>query len=112
MVILSCGLGWRRFFPGVVEAEVGFGQFQVEQILATGEHQGTGFGQASFVLFEQIGDVLAAEGMKFEGVLDGADGFLDAVDFTQGDDFADVVERVEAVFLKLAVEGFGLWGER
>ena len=59
-------------------------------------------------MLEDVGDVFAAEGLKGEGVLEGAGDFFGAVDFAQGDDFLDVMGGVEAFVLQLAGKQLGL----
>jgi len=48
-------------------------------------------------LFEDVGDVLAADGLEAQGILQGAVDLLRAVDFAQSDDLLDVVAGVEVV---------------
>ena len=91
-----------------VEVEVRRGQVQVQQVLPPGQVQGRGDGGLAFTLFEDVGDVFAAVGLEGEGVVQGAGGFVRAVDLAQGDDFLDVVRGVEALFLQLARVEVGL----
>ena len=60
----------------LVEPQVGFGQFQVQQVLATGQVQRPGFRQDPLPLFEQVGDVLAAERLELQGILNGPGGLV------------------------------------
>ena len=69
-----------------------------------------GFGQQALALFQQVGDVLATEGLELQGVLDGPGGHLGAVNLAQGDDLADVVQDVEPPLGQPLVERFGLGG--
>jgi hypothetical protein len=43
--------------------------------------QGTGLGERARAAFEEVREVLAAAGLEFEGVFEGAGGFFGAVDF-------------------------------
>ena len=54
-----------------------------------------------FALFEDIGDVVAAEGLELEGVFDGAGDFVGAIDFAQRYDFGDVLMGVKAALFYL-----------
>jgi hypothetical protein len=53
----------------------------IEQILAPGEVKGGGRFVEASALLEQVGDVLAGEGIEYKGVLDGAGDGLAAEDF-------------------------------
>jgi hypothetical protein len=92
----------------VVEPQVGLGQFQVQQILPAGQVQRSGFRQDALPLFEQVGDVLATEGLELQGVLDGPRGLVCPVDLGEGDDLANVVQDVEPPFSQALVEPLGL----
>src|SRR5260370_40976302 len=63
--------------------------------------QGPGLRAEVFALFEDIGDVVAAEGLELEGVFDGAGDFVGAIDFAQSDDFGDVLTGVKAALFYL-----------
>ncbi len=56
----------------------------------------------AFTRLEDVGHVLAAAGLLGEGVAQGADGFVGAVDLTQGEDFLDGVRGLEAFSLESA----------
>ena len=58
----------------VVEGEVRFGQFELEQITGAGQVQGAGFGQRPSALFQKVGDIFATVGAVLVSVLEGADG--------------------------------------
>lgn len=96
----------------LVEPQVGFGEFQVQQVLSPGQVQGPGFRQDTLSLFQQVGDVLAAEGLELQGILDGPGGGLRPVDLRQGHDLADVMQDVEAPLGEALVEPFSLGGQR
>ena len=96
----------------LVEPQVGFGECQVQQVLPAGQMQGPGFGQDALALFEQVGDVLAAEGLELQGILDGPGGGLRPVDLGQSDDLANVMQDVEAPLGEALVEPFSLGGQR
>ena len=95
-----------------VEPQVGFGEFQVQQVLSPGQVQGPGFRQDALALFEQVGDVLAAEGLELQGILDGSGGGLCAVDLGQSDDLADVMQDVEPPLGEALVKSFSLGRQR
>jgi hypothetical protein len=62
-------------------------------------------------LFEDVSNVIAAEGSKFESVFEGASDFVGAIDFTQSHDFGDVNPGIEATILKLAIILLGMRAE-
>ena len=68
--------------------------------------------EKALALFEDVGDVIAREGSKFESVFDSASDFLGTIDFTQGHDLGDVNPRIEATILKLAIILLGMRAER
>jgi len=74
--------------------------------------QGPGFRQDALALFEQVGDVLAAEGLELQGILDGLGGGLRSVDLGQGHDLADVMEDVEPTLGEALVKSFRLGRQR
>ena len=71
---------------GFIKREVGFGQLQIEKILAAGQMQGAGLGEQAFAALQKIGDVLATERLEDKGVLHGAGHRLGAIDLAQGHD--------------------------
>ena len=91
----------------VVVGEVGVGEVEFEGIAGPGEVQGAGRGGEPGAAFEQVGDVFAAQRPEVQGVGQSSGGGLLAVDLAQGDDFADVVDRVEAALLQLGVIALG-----
>jgi len=96
----------------LVEPQVGFGQFQVQQILSAGQVQRPGFREDALPLFEQVGDVLPAEGLELQGILDGPGGGVRPVDLGQGDDLANVMQDVEPPLSETLVESLGLGRQR
>ena len=58
--------------------------------------QSRGFGQSASPAFEEIGDVVSTEGFEGAGIVESARGGFGAVDFTEGDNFVDVVSRIES----------------
>jgi hypothetical protein len=96
---------------GFIQTKVGFGQVQFEEVFASGEMERAGFRQAVLALFEEVGDILRAEGLEFERVLDGSSGHLGAVNLAEGNDLSDVMEGIEASLLQFVVEGLGVGGE-
>ena len=91
-----------------VEVEVRRGQVQVQQVLPAGQVQRRRGGGLALPLFQDVGDVFAAVSFIGQRVVQGAGGFVQAVDLTQGDDFLDVVRGVEAFFLEFAGIEIGL----
>lgn len=67
--------------------------------------------QQPLPLFEQIGDVIAAEGVVFEGVFEGAGGGGRAIDFGKGENFFEMMTGVEAFVDEPLVIGFSLGAE-
>ena len=63
-------------------------------------------------MFQQVGDVLAAEGLEFQGVLDGPCGLLGAVDLTEGHDLADVMQDIQPPLGQALIERLGLGRQR
>ena len=57
-------------------------------------------------MFEQVGDVVAGEGLELEGVVEGAAQLVGAVGVVEGHDFGDVLAGIEAALLKLAIVFF------
>src|SRR5216117_339347 len=70
--------------------------------------KGSGRGAHAFALHQNVGDVFAADGLKGEGVLDGASELVGAVDFAQGHDLLNVRSSIEAAVLQLAAKQLGL----
>jgi len=93
---------------GFIRGEVGGGQIQVQEILSAGQVQSGRWESRSFPLFEDVGDIFATVGLEGQRVLESAVNFLRTVDFAQGDDFLDVVRRVEALVLQLAGVSLGV----
>ena len=100
------------FLVRLVEPQVGFGEFQVQQVLPAGQMQDPRFGQDALALFQQVGDVLAAEGLELQGILDGPGGGLRPVDLGQGHDLADVMQDVEPTLGEALVKSFSLGRQR
>ncbi len=63
--------------------------------------QRSGLRAEVFALFEDIGDVVAGEGLELEGVFDGAGDFVGAIDFAQSYDFGErffqVIQDAEVI---------------
>ena len=74
--------------------------------------QRRGLGEGAGSGFEKIGDVVAGERAVVEGVVEGAGGSLGTVDLAERDDFAHVMDRIEAALLELAVVLVGAGGHR
>ena len=62
--------------------------------------------------FEEIGDVVTGERAVFEGVVECARGGIGTVDLTERDDFAHMMDGVEAAVREFAVILVGAGGER
>ena len=62
-------------------------------------------------LFEQIGDIITAESLVFEGVFEGACGGGRAIDFGEGEDFLEMVTGIEAFVDQSLVIEFRLGSE-
>ena len=77
--------------------EMKSGQFEIQLVLLAKQHEGARFGELPFTLLEDVGDVVAGEGMIDERILDGAGDLLCAVDIGQGDDLAQVQPRQESL---------------
>src|SRR5216684_3338826 len=95
---------------GIINGQIGFGQFQLEQIGRAGQMQCARFGQLARALFDDVGDVFAAVGLVLVGVLDGPGDFFQAVDFDQGEDFLDVMAGVKPALEELCAGFVGLVG--
>lgn len=52
------------------------------------QEQGAGFGEKALALFEDVGDVFAAEGLRSEGLLDSPGEWIGAMDFAERKDLA------------------------
>ena len=87
----------------VVEGEVGLREFEFEQVGAPSEVQRRGLGERAGSGFEEVGDVVAGERAEVEGVVEGARGGIGTVDFAERDDFAHVMDGVEAAVREFAV---------
>ena len=81
----------------LVDGQVGFGQFQIQQIVAACQVQRTGFDRRTLALGQEVGDVLGAEGVIGQGILQGAGDFVRSVALGQGDDLLDVMLWVDAL---------------
>ena len=105
------GVGGGGALSRGVKVQVGFGQFQVQEVLAAGQVQGAGLGELALALFEQVGDVLATEGLELQRVLKWPGRYVGPVDLAEGHDLADVLEDIEPAFGQALVKGFGLGGQ-
>ena len=85
---------------GVVDGEVGLREIQIEEVLLAGEMEGSGFTVRACALGQEIGEVLGAEGLVGEGVLESADGEIAAVVFDQSEDLLDVMVGIDPLLLK------------
>ena len=71
-------------------------QFQVQHILPAHQHQGARFRQLPAPGLDQMGDVLAAEGLERQRIGQGPDHRRLAVDVGQRHDLAHMRERIAA----------------
>ena len=94
-----------------VEPEIGFGEFELEEVGTTSEMQRGGFGERPGAGLEEVGDVLAAERLEGAGIIESARGGLGAVDLAERDDLVHVMSRVEPSQLELCVVELGFWGQ-
>lgn len=62
-------------------------------------------------LFEEVGDVIAAEGVELAGGFEGVGEGLAVMHFGEGEDFFEVEMGVKGLFEEAAIEGFGVGGE-
>ena len=92
---------------GVVEGEVGLRDVEFEEVLLAGEMEGSGLTVRARTLGQEIGEVLGAESLVGESVLESADGEIAAVVFDQGEDLLDVMVGVDSLLLKGLEVGFG-----
>ena len=90
----------------VVEVQIGGRDIQIEQVLAPGQVEGPRSGGHMLPLQENVGYVLAAEGFKGDGVLDGPSDLIGAIDLAQGDDLLDMMGSIEAFVLQFAAKQF------
>jgi hypothetical protein len=74
--------------------------------------QGSGLRGEPLMLFEDVGDIFAGEGLAIEGVLNGAGEVVLTVDVGESDDFVDVGARVKAALGELMVVLFGARAQR
>lgn len=92
----------------IIGGEVGGGEFEIEQVGAAGEMEGSGCRGVAGALFEDVFDVLAGVGLALDGVFDGEGDFFGAVDFGEGDDLVDMNALVEVAGGELLVIVFGV----
>lgn len=92
----------------MVDGEVRFCDFDFKKVLSSGQMKSAGFGEAPQALFEKIGDVFRGESLEEAGILDGSVDGISAVDFTEGDDFVDVMAGVETAFFHFTEVILGL----
>jgi hypothetical protein len=65
-----------------VDGEIGLLEFDLEQILAPGEVERARLRAEALALLEDVGDIVAAEGLELEGVFDSASDFIAAMNLT------------------------------
>src|ERR1700722_14204649 len=95
----------------LVGAEVGGSDVDVEQVVATGELQWSGFRQCTGPGLQDVGDVLGAERLEGEPVGDRAGHGIGGGDLSQSQDPADVVASVKPALLQAVVIGLGVLGD-
>ena len=101
------GMGLRQ----VVGGEVDRIEIEIEKVGAVGEVKGSGRRAEAGALMEDIFDVLAGEGLAFDGVLEGEGDLFRAMDVGEGDDLVDVHAGLEIAGAELLVVVLGLWAE-
>src|ERR1700681_4612121 len=84
----------------LVSVEVWGSDVDIEQVVATGELQWSGFRQRPGAGLQDVGDVLGTEGLEGEPVGDGARHRIGWVDLGQGENLADVVAGIEPALLQ------------
>src|SRR5207244_5569391 len=87
----------------LIQGEIRCRDLDLQEILAAGEVQRSGRGRLPGSHVKNIADVLAAIRGEGDAVLDRPVDRVHAVDFAQGDDFAQVMARVHAALLESLV---------
>ena len=101
-----------RLGSGLIQAEIGWLESDVEEVLSPGEMEGTGFGGEAGALLHEVGNIVRGERLVDQGVFHSSPHGLRGVDVAQGHDFPHVVVRIESTFFELTVIGLGLRRER
>ncbi len=96
----------------LVSIEVRGSDVDVEQVVAAGELQRTGFRQRPASRLEDVGDVLGAEGLEGEPVGDGARHEIGGIDLGQSQDLAQVMAGVQPALLQAIPIGLRVWRRR
>ena len=91
----------------MIDGKISRSQFDLEQVLTPGKVQRAGLGCEALALFEDVSNVIAAEGLELEGIFDGTGHFVGAINLAQCDDLGDVESRAQAALLELAMILFG-----
>src|SRR5262244_1223994 len=88
---------WSLVFMVVdlVSVEVRWSDIDVEEVVAAGELEGSGFRQRAGAGLQDVGDVLGAEGLEGEAVGDGARHGIGGIDLGQCQNLADVMAGIE-----------------
>ena len=79
-----------------------------------GQVQGGSGSARAFLLFQQVGNVLATNGSKAQRMTQGLVDFLRSIDFTESDDLLDMMGGIESLFVEPAgiVLGVGTHGQK
>lgn len=101
----------KRWFLWVRKRSDRGGNIQIQQVLVVGQVEGSRRIGQTLALFEDVGDVFAADGLEGQGVGDGVRDLLRPVHFAQYDDLLDVMRGVEPLFLESAAIDLGLRGQ-
>ena len=96
----------------VVDGQVGLGDLQLEQVGSARELQGGGLRADAPARGQDVGDVLGAEGLQLEPVVERAGDGLLAVQLGQGEDLAQVHAGVDPLGLEPFEVGLGARGQR
>src|ERR1700746_2069199 len=89
----------------LVGVEVWWSDIDVEQVVAAGELEGSGFRQRAGAGLQDVGDVLGAEGLEGEAVGDGARHGIGGIDLGEGEDLAGVMAGIDAALFQAVVIG-------
>jgi len=96
---------WVVFFSliNVVKAHVDLFNGEIEKVFFSEQMQGAGFGRNTCALFEYVGDIITANGVEFDGILDSSIDFIRGIDFSQSHDFSYVRPGINSSLLQLFV---------
>src|SRR5258708_35644719 len=96
----------------LVGVEVRGSDVDVEQVVATGELQWSGFRQRAGAGLQDVGNVLGTEGLEGEPIGDGTSYRIGGIDLGQRQDLANVLAGVEPALLQAVVIGWRIRRQR